>query len=165
MHRPLSRFALLCALVLALAAPVLAVPPLEAPRSNLVATVRSAGFLSTLLQAGEAAGLLATLEGSGPFTVFAPRDAAFEALPEGALQALLADPERLRAVLERHVVAERAGSDLLVDRASVRTVQGAEFALSTTEEGSLRVGEARVIQPDIRASNGVVHVIDRVLLP
>ena len=163
MHRTLPRFALLSALVLAV--PSLAVPPLEAQRSDLVTTVRSAGFLSTLLQAGEAAGLLETLRGPGPFTVFAPRDAAFEALPEGALEALLADPERLRAVLERHVVAERAGSDLLVDRASVRAVQGAEFALSTTAEGSLRVGEATVIQPDIRASNGVVHVIDRVLLP
>jgi uncharacterized surface protein with fasciclin (FAS1) repeats len=163
MHRTLPRFALLSALVLAV--PSLAVPPLEAQRSNLVATVRSAGFLATLLQAGEAAGLLDTLQGPGPFTVFAPRDAAFEALPEGALEALLADPERLRAVLERHVVAERAGSDLLVDRASVRTVQGVEFALSTSPEGSLRVGEATVIQPDIRASNGVVHVIDRVLLP
>jgi uncharacterized surface protein with fasciclin (FAS1) repeats len=163
MHRHLPRFALLSAL--ALAAPALAVPPLEAERSNLVATVRSAGFLSTLLQAGEAAGLLDTLQGPGPFTIFAPRDAAFEALPEGAVEALLADRERLRAVLERHVMAERAGSDLLVDRTSVATVGGTEFTLSTTADGSLRVGEATVIQPDIRASNGVVHVIDRVLLP
>lgn len=163
MPATLPRVALLSALVLA--APSLAVPPLEAERSDLVATVRSAGFLSTLLQAGEAAGLLDTLAGPGSFTVFAPRDAAFEALPEGALEALLEDPEQLRAVLERHVVAERAGSDLLVDRTSVRTVQGVEFTLSTTADGSLRVGEATVIQPDIRASNGVVHVIDRVLLP
>ena len=168
MHRMLQRIVFVAALAVtpfAVTTPVAAEPPLEAERSDLVTTLRSAEFLSILVEAVREAGLVETLEGPGPWTLFAPRDAAFAALPEGALEALLADPERLRAVLEGHLLTDRASSDDLVDRTSVAPAQGGELALATTVDGSLRVGEARVLQPDIRASNGVVHVIDTVLLP
>ncbi len=124
--------------------------------------VNTDGF-STLVAALQAAELVDTLNGAGPFTVFAPTDEAFAALPEGALDALLADKEKLTAVLTLHVVAGRAEAADVVGLDSVTTVQGKALDIDTSE--GVSVGGARVVQADVGASNGVIHVIDRVILP
>ncbi len=124
--------------------------------------VNTEGF-STLVAALQAAELVDTLNGAGPFTVFAPTDEAFAALPEGALDALLADKEKLTAVLTLHVVAGRAEASDVVGLDSVTTVQGKALDIDTSE--GVSVGGARVVQADVGASNGVIHVIDRVILP
>ena len=124
--------------------------------------VNTEGF-STLVAALQAAELVDTLNGAGPFTVFAPTDDAFAALPEGALDALLADKEKLTAVLTLHVVAGRAEASDVVGLDSVTTVQGKALDIDTSE--GVSVGGARVVQADVGASNGVIHVIDRVILP
>jgi uncharacterized surface protein with fasciclin (FAS1) repeats len=122
---------------------------------SVIDVAKGAGKFSTLLTAVDTAGLTALLEGDGPYTLFAPTDAAFEGLPDGALDALLADEAKLTAVLKRHVVPGR--------------VTAAEILTSTTLETAS--GEAlptdglSVIRADIRARNGVIHVVDAVLLP
>ena len=121
------------------------------------------GF-STLVAALTAADLVDTLKSDGPFTVFAPTDAAFAALPEGALDALLADTEKLTEVLTLHVAAGKALAADVVGMSGVDTVQGTRLDISVGESDVI-VGGARVLQTDISASNGVIHVIDRVLLP
>jgi uncharacterized surface protein with fasciclin (FAS1) repeats len=130
---------------------------------SIVDVARQAGGFTTLLAALDAAGLTETLGGAGPFTVFAPTDEAFAALPAGALDSLLADPDALRAVLTYHVVAGRAEAADVVDLASVTTLQGGTLAIST--ENGVQVGNAQVIAADVAAANGVIHVIDAVLLP
>ncbi len=117
---------------------------------------------STLVAAVQAAGLAETLAGPGPLTVFAPNNAAFAKLPPGTVDALLADPARLRQVLLYHVVRSRVRSTDLVAGA-VATVQGAAVRVSLT--GGVKVNDSNVIAADIEAANGVVHVIDSVLLP
>lgn len=119
--------------------------------------------LSTLVTAIEEAGLDEVLAGAGPFTVFAPTDAAFDALPPATLDALLQDRE-LTSVLTYHVAAGRFTSDNLTATQVVRTVQG-ENVNVTVEAGRVRVDGAMVTQADIQGSNGVIHVIDAVLLP
>ncbi len=118
---------------------------------------------STLVTAVTAAGLVDVLSGEGPFTVFAPTNAAFEALPAGALDAVLADADLLTAVLTYHVVAGdvRAADVVSLDKAA--TVQGEYLSISTTD--GVQVDQANVVATDIEASNGVIHVIDSVLLP
>ncbi len=118
---------------------------------------------STLVTAVTAAGLVDALSGEGPFTVFAPTNDAFAALPAGALDAVLADPALLTAVLTYHVVAAdvRAADVVGLDRA--RTIQGEYLAISVTD--GVRVDQATVIATDLVATNGVIHVIDAVLLP
>jgi uncharacterized surface protein with fasciclin (FAS1) repeats len=103
------------------------------------------------------------LQGDGPFTVFAPTDAAFAALPAGTLDALLADTEALTAVLTHHVVAGKAMAADVSGVTSVTTLQGGELAVST--EDGVSIGEASVVTADIEAANGVIHVIDTVLVP
>lgn len=120
------------------------------------------GF-STLVTALKAADLVDTLSGEGPFTVLAPTDEAFAALPEGALEGLLADPAQLAAVLTVHVVAGKADAADVVSLTEVTTLQGKTLAIDTSE--GVNIGGAQVIQADVGASNGVIHVIDRVLLP
>jgi|GEM_PF-557924 uncharacterized surface protein with fasciclin (FAS1) repeats len=120
--------------------------------------------LSTLVTAIEEAGLDEVLAGAGPFTVFAPTDAAFDALPPATLDALLQDREELTSVLTYHVAAGRFTSDNLTATQVVRTVQG-ENVNVTVEAGRVRVDGAMVTQADIQGSNGVIHVIDAVLLP
>jgi transforming growth factor-beta-induced protein len=133
-------------------------------KSNTIVDVASsADQFSTLVTALQAASLVETLQGSGPFTVFAPTNEAFEALPEGALASLLADPDQLAAVLTLHVVAGEAKAADVVNLANVTTVQGKVLAIDTSN--GVSVGGANVIQADVEASNGVIHVIDRVLLP
>ncbi|HEX2420723.1 MAG TPA: fasciclin domain-containing protein [Acidimicrobiia bacterium] len=131
---------------------------------DIVEVATEAGSFSTLLTAIDAAGLAETLQGEGPFTVFAPTDEAFAALPEGTLEALLADTEALSQVLLYHVVSGEVLASAVIDLDRAITVQGEEIAIST-EGDSVRVNEADVVTTDISASNGVIHVIDQVILP
>jgi uncharacterized surface protein with fasciclin (FAS1) repeats len=136
----------------------------EAPRADIVQTAVAAGSFTTLAKAIAAAGLVETLEGEGPFTVFAPTDEAFAKLPAGALDALLADKTKLTKVLTYHVVPGKVGSSDIAALTSATTVNGKALAIASTG-GQVTVGGARVTQADIAASNGVIHVIDSVLLP
>ena len=131
---------------------------------SIVATADAAGDFTTLLAAAEAAGLVETLEGEGPYTVFAPTDDAFAALPEGTVEGLLADPEALSDILLYHVVPGEVTSDQVVTLESATTAQGSDVTIRV-EGDSVFVNDARVIMTDIQASNGVIHVIDAVLLP
>ncbi len=134
------------------------------PVLNLVQTAQKAGSFNTLLAALEATSLTSVLEGEGPFTVFAPTDAAFAALPEGTLEALLADPETLAAILTYHVVPGSLASGDVAALPSATTVNGAEVTISVVG-GAVRINDAEVIAADIGASNGIIHVIDKVILP
>jgi uncharacterized surface protein with fasciclin (FAS1) repeats len=131
---------------------------------DIVDTAASAGSFTTLLAAVRAAGLEETLRGAGPFTVFAPTDAAFSKLPEGTVEALLKDREKLRSILTYHVVAGRvtAADVVKLDRAA--TVNGASVEIRT-KDGAVMVDEATVVTADVMASNGVIHVVDTVIVP
>ncbi|MFT7492685.1 MAG: putative surface protein with fasciclin (FAS1) repeats, partial [Alteromonas macleodii] len=122
-----------------------------------------AGSFTTLVAAVTAAGLVDTLKGEGPFTVFAPTDEAFAALPEGTVESLLADPEALTALLTYHVVAGKVMSTDLSNGMTATTVNGADITIMT--EAGVMINEANVTTADIEASNGVIHVIDTVLMP
>src|SRR3712207_8080406 len=129
--------------------------PARAQEKDIVDTAVAAGSFTTLAAALQAAGLVDTLKGDGPFTVFAPTDAAFARLPAGTLEALLADPARLQAVLTYHVVPGRVTAADVATLSSAATVQGAPIAIESGD--GVRVNDARVIQSDIMASNGVFH--------
>ncbi len=133
-----------------------------AQAKDIVDTAVAAGEFKTLAVALEKAGLIDTLKGEGPFTVFAPTDAAFAKVPKADLDALLADKSKLAAVLTYHVVP---GSVMAKDvkAGKVKTVQGSELTLST--QGGVKVDGAKVVKADIVADNGVIHVIDSVVLP
>lgn len=130
---------------------------------DIVDTAVDAGSFTTLVAAVQAAGLVDTLKGEGPFTVFAPTDEAFAALPEGTVEGLLADPEALAAILTYHVVAGKVMSTDLSDGMMAATVNGAEVTIGT--EGGVTINGANVVTADIEATNGVIHVIDAVILP
>jgi uncharacterized surface protein with fasciclin (FAS1) repeats len=130
---------------------------------DIVETAVKAGSFTTLVTAVQAAGLVETLQGAGPFTVFAPTDAAFAKLPAGTLEALLADKPRLTAVLTYHVVGGKLLAADVVKVKQVTTVQG-NAAMVSTADGPTIDG-ARIVQTDILCSNGVIHVIDAVMLP
>lgn len=147
-------------------APPAPMPPPPAPTpvaKNIVEVANEAGSFKTLLTAVEAAGLTATLAGPGPFTVFAPTDEAFAKVPPEALQALLADKEKLTQVLTYHVVAGAVKASDVGALKSVKTLQGGELAVDTS--AGVKIGGATVVKADIEASNGVIHVIDTVLMP
>lgn len=129
---------------------------------DIVDTAIAAGDFKTLAIALEKAGLIDTLKDKGPFTVFAPTDAAFAKLPKKDLDALLADKSKLAAVLTYHVVP---GSVMAKDikAGKVKTVQGSDLTLSTSD--GVKVDGANVVKTDIVADNGVIHVIDSVVLP
>ena len=135
----------------------------EAP-GTIVDVAVGAGDFTTLVAAVQAADLVGTLSGPGPFTVFAPTDAAFDALPEGALDELLADPDALAEVLTFHVVAGEFTAADVVGLTEVETVQGGTLDVEVDGD-TVRIGGATVVATDIMASNGVIHVIDAVLLP
>jgi uncharacterized surface protein with fasciclin (FAS1) repeats len=135
----------------------------EAHSMDIVDTAVEAGSFTTLVAAVEAAGLVETLKGEGPFTVFAPTDEAFAALPEGTVEGLLEDPEALAAILTYHVVPGAVMSGDLSDGMAATTVNGADVTISVGD--SVMVNEATVTTADIEASNGVIHVIDAVILP
>ena len=129
---------------------------------DIVDTAVAAGDFKTLAVALEKAGLIDTLKGKGPFTVFAPTDAAFAKVPKKELDALLADKSKLAAVLTYHVVP---GTVMARDvkAGKVKTVQGSDLTLSTSN--GVKVDGANVVKTDIVADNGVIHVIDSVVLP
>lgn len=135
----------------------------EKSANTIVDVAVGAGNFTTLVTALKAADLVDTLNSEGPFTVFAPTDAAFAALPEGALEGLLADPEALANVLTLHVASGRVSAADVVKLSNVATVQGASLDVVTSD--GVSVGGATVVQADISASNGVIHVIDSVILP
>lgn len=150
------------ALIATVCAAALGLSALHAKASTIVETAVQAGQFSTLVKAIEAAGLVDTLKGEGPFTVFAPSDEAFAKLPEDKLNALLADKEALTKVLTYHVVPGKVMSSD-VQAGEVQTKAGQAITLRT--EGGVQVNDSRVVNADITASNGVIHVIDSVLLP
>jgi uncharacterized surface protein with fasciclin (FAS1) repeats len=135
---------------------------LAAQAKDIVDTAVAAGSFKTLATALQAAGLVQTLKGPGPFTVFAPTDAAFAKIPKADLDALLADKAKLTAVLTYHVVPGKVMAKD-VKAGKVKTVQGGELNLGTA--GGVTVDNAKVVQADVVASNGVIHVIDSVVLP
>ncbi len=130
-----------------------------------VDTAIGAGSFGTLVAAVEAAGLVETLKGEGPFTVFAPTDDAFAALPEGTVEDLLKpeNKDKLTAVLTYHVVPGKVMSGDLTNNMMATTVQGGDVTIMT--DGGVTVNGANVVTPDVEASNGVIHVIDAVILP
>ena len=134
--------------------------------ANIVETAAAAGQFETLIAAAKAAGLAGALSGDGPLTVFAPTDDAFGALPAGTVASLLEpeNKEQLATILKFHVIAGRVGSDALADGAMLETLAGSRVTISAAEDG-FTINGARIVATDIDASNGVVHVIDRVILP
>ena len=150
----------------AIAAVPLALGAVSAKAADIVDTAVSAGQFETLVAGVEAAGLVETLKGSGPFTVFAPTDEAFAKLPAGTVEDLLKpeNKETLVAVLTYHVVPGKIMSgDIAGKTAMVETVQGSKLSVDATN--GVMIDEATVISADIEASNGVIHVIDTVVLP
>ena len=151
-----------------LVSPTLALAPAAAhaqPMSaDIVDTAVAAGQFTTLAKALDAAGLVDTLKGPGPFTVFAPTDAAFAKLPAGTLEGLLANPDQLRAVLTYHVVSGKVTAADAANLQSATTLEGEDLSITTTD-GAVQIDKADVTLPDVMASNGIIHVIDAVMLP
>jgi uncharacterized surface protein with fasciclin (FAS1) repeats len=153
----------LMALSLIAAAPV-AAQMAKAPTMNIVETAVAAGSFKTLATALQTAGLVETLSGKGPFTVFAPTDEAFAKLPAGTVEALLKDKAKLTAILTYHVVAGSVPASEVVKLKSAKTVNGADVQIKVMD-GKVMVNNAHVVTADVKASNGVIHVIDTVILP
>jgi uncharacterized surface protein with fasciclin (FAS1) repeats len=133
-------------------------------QSNIVQTAAGAGQFKTLLKLAKLAGLAGTLAGKGPFTVFAPTDAAFAKVPKATLAALANDRTKLRAVLLYHVLKGKITAAKLVKLHSVQTLNGQSLKVRVTR-GAVTVGGVRVIKANIPASNGVIHAIGGVLIP
>ena len=155
-------------LVIVLAALALSLPALAADKGSkdIVDTAVAAGQFNTLAKALQAADLVDTLKGKGPFTVFAPTDDAFAKLPAGTLDDLLKpeNKEKLKAILLYHVVPGKVTAAKVSKMTSAKTVNGQEVKISATG-GKVMVNDATVVKADVMASNGVIHVIDSVLLP
>jgi uncharacterized surface protein with fasciclin (FAS1) repeats len=153
----------IAALTIAMAAPA---PAARAETKDIVDTAVAAGSFKTLARALEAAGLVETLKGEGPFTVFAPTDEAFAKLPAGTLEDLLepANKEKLRRILTYHVVPGKVMAADVVKLESAKAVSGDTITV-TAGAGGVRVDDARVTKTDIAAANGVIHVIDAVIVP
>jgi uncharacterized surface protein with fasciclin (FAS1) repeats len=138
----------------------------EGAQKDIVDTAVAAGSFNTLAKALQAAGLVDTLKGAGPFTVFAPTDAAFAKLPPGTLEDLLkpANKAKLQAVLTYHVVPGKVMAADVVKKTAAKTVEGSEIKIAV-RDGAVHVNDATVVKTDIAATNGVIHVIDSVILP
>jgi len=132
-------------------------------KKDIVDTAVSAGDFNTLVTAVKEAGLVETLKGDGPFTVFAPTDEAFAKIPEADLKALLADKAKLTRVLTYHVVPGKVMAADVAGLSTAKTVEGGSLDISTAS--GVRVNDAQVVKTDIETSNGVIHVIDTVLMP
>jgi uncharacterized surface protein with fasciclin (FAS1) repeats len=145
------------------AEPTVAARPAASAPGDIVDVAASDPQFSTLVTAIKAAGLVETLKGPGPFTVFAPTDAAFAKLPAGTVDSLLADKAALTKVLTYHVVAGRVDAAAAAQLTSATTVQGGGLAIDATN--GVTINGATVVAADVPASNGVIHVIDAVLLP
>ncbi|MEB3181557.1 MAG: fasciclin domain-containing protein [Nostocaceae cyanobacterium] len=131
--------------------------------ADIVDTAASAGSFGTLVAAIKAANLVDTLKGSGPFTVFAPTDEAFAKLPKGTVDALLKDIPKLKKILTYHVVSGKVMAADVVKMKSATTVQGSDVKIDASN--GVKVNDATVATPDIAADNGVIHIIDTVLIP
>ncbi|WP_022960964.1 fasciclin domain-containing protein [Halopseudomonas pelagia] len=131
--------------------------------ADIVDTAVAAGSFETLVTAVQAAGLVETLKGEGPFTVFAPTDEAFAKIPQADLEALLADREKLTQVLTYHVVSGKVMAADVISMTSAETVQGGTLTIDASD--GVKVNDANVTATDIKVSNGVIHVIDTVLMP
>ncbi|MBL8143077.1 MAG: fasciclin domain-containing protein [Acidobacteria bacterium] len=138
--------------------------PAQAAEKDIVTTAVEAGSFKTLAKLLTDAGLVETLKGAGPFTVFAPTDEAFAKVPKATLDALAADKAKLKAVLTYHVVAGKVMAADVVKLKDAKTVQGSSVKIAVTG-GKVTVDAANVVTTDIAASNGVIHVIDAVILP
>jgi uncharacterized surface protein with fasciclin (FAS1) repeats len=156
------------AALLAVATPAFAQTPAsdEMPANDIVAVAVDAGSFTTLVAAVQAAGLVETLQGEGPFTVFAPTDEAFANLPEGTVEELLKPENRdkLIAILTYHVVPGKLMAKDVVATENATTVEGSDVTFSVTH-GKAMIDGANIVTTDIPASNGVIHVIDAVILP
>jgi uncharacterized surface protein with fasciclin (FAS1) repeats len=131
--------------------------------ADIVDTAVSAGSFTTLVAAVKAAGLVDTLKGAGPFTVFAPTDEAFAKLPAGTVDALLKDIPKLKKILTYHVVSGKVMAADVVKLKSAKTVEGSEVKIDASN--GVKINDSKVVTPDVAADNGVIHIIDAVLLP
>jgi uncharacterized surface protein with fasciclin (FAS1) repeats len=131
--------------------------------ADIVDTAVSAGSFTTLVAAVKAAGLVDTLKGAGPFTVFAPTDEAFAKLPAGTVEALLKDIPKLTKILTYHVVSGKVMAADVVKLTSAKTVEGSEVKIDASS--GVKINDSTVTTPDVAADNGVIHIIDAVLLP
>ena len=131
--------------------------------ADIVDTAVSAGSFTTLVAAVQAAGLVDTLKGAGPFTVFAPTDEAFAKLPEGTVEALLKDIPKLTKILTYHVVSGKVMAADVVKLTSAKTVEGSEVKIDASN--GVKINDSTVTTADVAADNGVIHIIDSVLLP
>ncbi len=131
--------------------------------ADIVDTAVNAGSFTTLVAAVKAAGLVETLKGAGPFTVFAPTDEAFAKLPAGTVEGLLKDLPKLKKILTYHVVSGKVMAADVVKLKSAKTVEGSEVKIDASN--GVKVNDAKVITPDVAADNGVIHIIDTVLIP
>lgn len=156
-----SSFALILS-VLAVAMPASA----GSAKKDIVDTAVAAGSFQTLTTALQAAGLVETLKGKGPFTVFAPTDEAFSKLPAGTVETLLKpeNKEKLKSILLYHVVSGDVTAKQVMNLSSAKTVEGHTVAIAASN-GTVMVNDAKVVKADVMASNGVIHVIDTVLVP
>lgn len=151
--------------ILAVAISLSVVPAARAePKADIVDTAVAAGSFKTLAKALTEAGLVDTLKGGGPFTVFAPTDDAFAKLPKGTVEALLKDKKKLTAILTYHVIAGKVTAADAAKLTTAKTVNGQSIEISA-KHGAVMINDAKVTQADIGTSNGVIHVIDKVLLP
>lgn len=135
------------------------------PTMDIVETAAAAGNFTTLLAAAEAAGLVDALKGEGPLTVFAPTDEAFAALPAGTVEALLQDTDALTAILTYHVVVGEVKAEQVVTLSNAKTLNGQSVTITVTSDGNVMIDNAKVITTDIETTNGIIHVIDAVILP
>ena len=132
--------------------------------TDIVDTAVNAGSFNTLVAAVKAAGLVDTLKGPGPFTVFAPTDDAFAKLPAGTVDSLLKDVPQLKKILTYHVVSGKVTAADVVKLTSANTVEGSSLKINASG-GVVKVNDATVVTPDVASDNGVIHVIDSVLIP
>jgi len=166
MKSRVTSFASAAAVVLALVGMLIGLTFARATNQDIVETAVGAGQFKTLAAALKAADLVGTLKGDGPFTVFAPTDAAFAKLPAGTVENLL-KPEnkaKLTAILTYHVVPGAVKAEQVTKLDKAKTVNGAMVNVST-DHGKVMINDATVVKPNIAASNGVIHVIDKVILP
>jgi uncharacterized surface protein with fasciclin (FAS1) repeats len=131
--------------------------------ADIVDTAVNAGSFTTLIAAVKAAGLVETLKGAGPFTVFAPRDEAFAKLPAGTVEGLLKDISQLKKILTYHVVAGKVMAADVAGMKSATTVEGSDVKIDTSS--GVMINKSKVVTPDVATDNGVIHIIDSVLMP
>jgi uncharacterized surface protein with fasciclin (FAS1) repeats len=139
--------------------------PAGEPPKDVVDAAIAAGSFKTLVTAVQAAGLVATLKGPGPYTVFAPTDEAFAKVPKADLEALLKDKARLSAVLTNHVLPMKATAADLVALKTISSAQGSKLTFEGVKGGGFKVNGATVVKADIDVANGIIHAVDAVLLP